>query len=189
MGRLSASLTQLVEEMHRVTSETEDAGTIVNGLSPAVRAAALAKDWVEERHFDCDPEQGFGVHLLHEEADHSLAVLAVAWLPGRSAPVHDHGTWAVVVGVEGVERNRHWRRKDDGSQPGYADVREIGDDLIGPGQVLPMLPAAIHSVANETDAKTLSLHVYGTHPNYTSRSQFDVDAKTERSFRFKEEAR
>lgn len=188
MGELSGSLAQLVDDMHRLARETDDAGTIVNALSAPVRAAALAKDWVEERHFDCDLDQGFGVHLLHEETDHSLAVLAVAWLPGRSAPVHDHGTWAVVGGVEGVERNRHWRRKDDGSRPGYAEVYEIGDDLIGPGQVLPMLPSAIHSVANDTDATTLSLHVYGMHPNFTSRSQFDVDAKIEQSFRFKQAA-
>jgi predicted metal-dependent enzyme (double-stranded beta helix superfamily) len=188
MGRHSASLTKLVDELHRVTGETADAGTIVNALSGPVGEAARARDWVEERYFECDPDQGFGVHLLHEEPDHSLAVLAVAWLPGRSAPVHDHGTWAVVAGVEGVERNRHWRRSDDGSRPGYADVREIGEDLIGPGEVLPMLPGAIHCVINETDAKTLSLHVYGMHPNHTVRSQFDVGAKTEQTFHFKQEA-
>lgn len=187
MGEYSASLAKLVDEMRRVTSERTDAGSIVNALSAPVRATALSKDWVEDRHFVCDPEQGFGVHVLHEEADHSLAVLAVAWLPGRSAPVHDHGTWAVVAGVEGEERNRHWRRRDDGSRPGHADVYEIGDEIIGPGQVLPMLPSAIHSVANETDATTLSLHVYGMHPNYTARSQFDPDTNAEKSFRFKQE--
>lgn len=51
-----------------------------------------------------------------------------------------------------------------------------------------MLPGAILSVMNETDAMTLSLHVYGMHPNYTARSQFDVDAKTEEAFHFKQEA-
>ncbi len=50
-----------------------------------------------------------------------------------------------------------------------------------------MLPGAIHSVANETDAITLSLHVYGRRPNHTVRSQFDVDAKTEQTFHFKQE--
>jgi predicted metal-dependent enzyme (double-stranded beta helix superfamily) len=187
MAKLATSLTQLVDELHRVTRGSADAGTIVNALSGPVGACARAKDWVEDRYFKCDLDQGFGVHLLHEEPDHSLAVLAVAWLPGRSAPVHDHGTWAVVAGVEGVERNRHWRRTDDGSRPGYAEVREIGEDLIRPGEVLPMMPSAIHSVANETDGITLSLHVYGKHPNYTARSQFDVDAKTEQTFRFKQE--
>jgi predicted metal-dependent enzyme (double-stranded beta helix superfamily) len=188
MSELSPSLSQLVNEIRRVTAETTDAGSIVNVLSSPVRAAALSKDWVEDRHFDCDPEQGFGVHVLHEEADHSLAVFAVAWLPGRSAPVHDHGTWAIVAGVEGAERNRHWRRRDDGTRPGYADVCEIGDDVIGPGQVLPMLPPAIHSVTNETQATTLSLHIYGMHPNYTARSQFDPDTNAEKSFRFKQGA-
>jgi predicted metal-dependent enzyme (double-stranded beta helix superfamily) len=183
----STSLSQLVAAMRRVTAETDHAGSIVNALSGPVRDAALAKDWVADRHFACDAEQGFGVHLLHEEPDHSLAVLAVAWLPGRGAPVHDHGTWAVVGGVEGVERNRHWRRVDDGARPGYAELREIGADLIGPGEVLPMLPSAIHSVANETEARTLSLHVYGVHPNHTERSQYDVAAKTEQAFHFKQE--
>ncbi len=45
-----------------------------------------------------------------------------------------------------------------------------------------MLPEAIHSVSNETDRATLSLHVYGKHLNYTGRSQFDPAAKTETLF-------
>ena len=45
------------------------------------------------------------VHVLHEESDHRLAVFAVSWLPGRGVPPHDHGTWAIVVGVDGPEKN------------------------------------------------------------------------------------
>ncbi|MDX1529796.1 MAG: hypothetical protein R3337_14295, partial [Gammaproteobacteria bacterium] len=67
MGEYSASLAKLVDEMRRVTSERTDAGSIVNALSAPVRATALSKDWVEDRLFVCDPEQGFGVHVLHEE--------------------------------------------------------------------------------------------------------------------------
>lgn len=187
LNELSVSLAQLVKEMRRIAQGTDDAGYIVNSLSASVRAAALAKDWVRDRHFECDEEQGFGVHLLHEEADRSLATFAVAWLPGRGAPIHDHGTWAVVAGVEGAERNRHWRRKDDGSRADYAEVYETGEEVIGPGQVLTMLPAAMHSVTNDTTGTTLSLHVYGMHPNYTTRSQFDPATNRVQAFRFKQE--
>jgi hypothetical protein len=31
----------------------------------------------------------------------SLWVVAASWLPGRGAPPHDHGTCAIIVGVDG----------------------------------------------------------------------------------------
>jgi len=151
MVELSPSLAHLIGGLRHIVRDKDDAGYIENALSAPVRAAALSKDWVENRRFECDLDQGFGVHLLHGEADHSLAVLAVAWLPGRAAPIHDHGTWAIVAGVEGAERNRHWRRTEDGRRGGFAALLETGEVIVGPGQVLTMLPAAIHSVTNDTE--------------------------------------
>jgi predicted metal-dependent enzyme (double-stranded beta helix superfamily) len=142
----------------------------------------MVPDWLQADHYRCDPEQGFGVHLLHEEADHALAVFAIAWLPGRGAPPHHHGTWAVVVGVDGPETNTFWKRLDDGSQPGSAEIAWNGEKVFGPGEVVAFLPHDIHSVTNETQAVTVSLHVYGKHLNYTGRSQFDRTAKTETPF-------
>ena len=37
--------------------------------------------------------------------------------------------------------------------------------------------------SNDTEATTLSLHIYGTHPNFTERSQYDVGKKTEMPFK------
>jgi predicted metal-dependent enzyme (double-stranded beta helix superfamily) len=142
----------------------------------------MLPDWLQADHYLCDEEQGFGVHLLHEEADHRLAVFAIAWLPGRGAPPHNHGTWAVVAGVDGPETNTFWKRLDDGSQPGYAEIAWNGEKVFGPGEVVAFLPHEIHSVTNETQAVTVSLHVYGKHLNYTGRSQFDGAAKTETPF-------
>jgi predicted metal-dependent enzyme (double-stranded beta helix superfamily) len=122
------------------------------------------------------------VHLLHEEADHSLAVFAIAWLPGRGAPPHNHGAWAVVAGVDGLETNTFWQRLDDGSRPGYAEISKNGEKVFGPGEVVAFLPHDIHSVTNETPAVTVSLHVYGKHLNYTARSQYDATARTETPF-------
>ena len=187
MSDTPTSLDRLIGEMRRLTAETGDLGVIVNALRPVMLETAREKDWLKNTYYRCDPEQGFGTHLLHEEADHGLAVLAVAWMPGSRVGPHDHGTWAVVAGVDGAERNFYWRRLDDRSRPGHAEVREVGDELIGPGAVLTMLPDAIHSVANETDQITLSLHAYGRHPNHTVRSQYDPEAGTEQPYRFTQE--
>jgi hypothetical protein len=40
----------------------------------------------------------------------------------------------------------------------------------------------IHSVWNETDVVTVSLHIYGKHINYTGRSQFDLEKHAETPF-------
>ena len=130
MAVTSYTLAQFVEDLRVITAETRSPGAIVNRVKPLVRELALSRTWVEERHYRCDPGQGFGAHLLHEEPDHTLAVLAGAWLPGRGAPPHDHGTWAVVAGVDGSEKNVYWKRLDDGSRPGYATLQRVGEEVV-----------------------------------------------------------
>ncbi len=51
--------------------------------------------------------------------------------------------------------------------------------MFGPGEVVSLLPDAVHSVVNETDRVTVLLHVYGRNLNYTGRSQFDPEANME----------
>ena len=179
---MTYTLSQFVEDLRVITRETRNHGAIIDRVRPLARRLALSKEWLEKRHYACDAAQGFGVHLLHEEADHTLAVFAVAWLPGRGAPPHDHGTWAVVAGVDGTEKNVYWKRLDDGSRPGYAEIEQQGAEMVAPGEVVALLPDAIHSVVNGTDAVTLSLHVYGRHLNYTGRSQFDPERSAEVPF-------
>jgi hypothetical protein len=52
----------------------------------------------------------------------------------------------------------------------------------GVGDVLAMPRGMIHSVWNETDVVTVSLHIYGKHINYTGRSQFDLEKHAETPF-------
>jgi predicted metal-dependent enzyme (double-stranded beta helix superfamily) len=176
------TLEQYVEDLRRITTETQDEDEIIGRVAPLARRLALDKSWLNGKHHETNPEQGFGAHLLHEEPDHSLAVLVVNWLPGRGAPPHDHGTWAVVAGVEGVERNIRYRRTDDGSRPGYAKLEVKHDFDADAGEVICMKTGGIHAVRNESDDVTLSLHTYGMHVNYTDRSQFDLETNEVKEF-------
>jgi predicted metal-dependent enzyme (double-stranded beta helix superfamily) len=173
---------QLVSKLRTITSQTRDPRVIVEQVRPLVRDLAISSKWLDERHFACDPNQGFGAHLLHEQPDHTLAIFAGAWLPGRGAPPHNHGTWAVVAGVVGAERNTLWTRIDDGSRRGYAELKKLEDHVLGPGEVLTLQPDTIHSVINDSESVTVSLHVYGMHVNHTERSQFDPERHTEKPF-------
>jgi len=175
-------LEDYVEDLRRITRETDDEDEIIRQVGPQAQRLVLDKSWLEEKHYDADPEQGFGVHLLHEESDHTLAVFLVSWLPGHGAPPHDHGTWAVVAGVEGTERNIRYNRLDDESRPDYAELSTKHDFDAGEGELICMRTGGIHSVHNNTDKIALSLHTYGKHINHTNRSQFDPGTNTKKDF-------
>ncbi|MFQ6017749.1 MAG: hypothetical protein ACE5KF_06095 [Kiloniellaceae bacterium] len=173
---------RFVSELRAIVGETADEREIIQRVRPLAVRLAGQRGWRKPGYYHCESAQGFGVHLLHEEPNHDLAVFAVAWLPGRGTPPHDHGTWAVVAGVDGPERNTAWRRLDNGSRPGYAELAKETDVTVGPGEAIAFLPEDIHSVINDTDTVTMSLHVYGRHINYTGRSQFDPVARTVEKF-------
>ncbi len=173
------SISEFVDDIRHICAQSADERIILKRLRPLALRTALSKDaWLTNDMYDADPEQGFGVHLLHEEPDHTLAVFAVSWLPGRGTPPHDHGTWGVVAGVDGPETNEFFARVDDGSRADYVELRQIATKIFTPGDVLAMPSGTIHRVRNESDAVTLSLHVYGKHINYTGRSQFDLEKRT-----------
>ena len=175
-------LEQYVEDLRRITREARNEDEIFWRLGPLAVRFAQDRSWLQDHHYRTDPDQGFGVHLLHEESDHRLAVFVVAWMPGRGAPPHDHGTWAVVAGIAGIEHNTLYKRIDDRTHQTFAELTVKQEDDIGEGDFVCMRQGGIHSVRNDTDRVTLSLHTYGRHLNHTGRSQFDVATNSRKDF-------
>lgn len=169
---------ELAADLRAITAATASEAEIFQRVKPLARRMATSAHWVRRSYYEAGQEQGFGVHLLHEEPDHTLAVFAVSWLPGRGTPPHDHGTWAIVAGVDGPEKNTYWKRLDDGARPGHARLKRSGARVFLPGHVAVFPTGAIHSVWNDSARVSLSLHIYGKHLNYTGRSQFDPEAQT-----------
>ena len=183
-GQTAYSIDEYVADLRRVTAATSEYGEIFDQVAPLARRLALARDsWIKPKHYETDPDQGFGVHVLHEEPDHSLAVFVVAWAPHRGTPPHDHGTWAVVAGIDGDERNVKYNRLDDRSRSDYAELEERCSFRAGPGEVICMRPRGIHLVHNDTDRVTTSLHTYGRHVNYTERASFDSETNEATPFK------
>jgi predicted metal-dependent enzyme (double-stranded beta helix superfamily) len=178
----SYPLEQYVNDLKTIVAETSNEGEIIRQVGPLAQRVVADKSWLQPKHYETDEEQGFGVHLLHEETDHSLAVILVNWLPGRGTPPHDHGTWAVVVGIEGTERNVRYKRLDDRSNPDFAELAVKEDFAANEGEMVCIKTGGIHKVTNETERMTLSLHTYGRHINHTNRSQFDLDTNARTEF-------
>jgi len=178
-----ALINHYVEKLRRITAESNDESEIFEQLGPLARQLAADPAWIEDRFSEPDKETGFSAFLLHEEEDHSLAVLAASWVPGMGVGAHDHGTWAVVVGVEGVERNVRYKRLDDRSNPEHAELAVKDEASAGPGDLVCIKTGGIHAVYNDSDKVTLSLHTYGMHINHTIRSQFDLETNTAKEFK------
>ena len=171
-----------MDDVLKVMEETKNEKIIISSVSPLAQRAAAELAWRKEDMYIADPKLGFGSTLVHAESDNSLFIVVDSWLSGRGVRPHDHGTWAVVVGVTGPEKNTFWERIDDRSSEGHAKLREIEEKTISIGDVVSMRTGEIHSVVNETPETTLSFHVYGKHLNHTGRSQYDVENNQEIPF-------
>jgi len=101
------------------------------------------------------------IYRLAEDADGRFALYMSTGKEGKETPPHDHTTWAVIVGVRGLEHNRFYERSDDLSVPGRGTVREVGRATVRHGSGVTLLPEDIHSIHLQGEAPTLMLHMYG----------------------------
>ena len=122
--------------------------------------------------------QRYARHLVHEDPKKRFIVVSLVWTPGQGTPIHDHSTWGVAGIVENELRIVNYDRVDDGSKPGYADLREASAIEAPAGTVTYILPPndVIHLIENPTNRTTISLHVYGK--STVECNQFDLAGKT-----------
>jgi predicted metal-dependent enzyme (double-stranded beta helix superfamily) len=176
------TLDQYVSDLRAITAKETDPIKIIDPVAPLAKKFAQSPELRRPEYRECDDEQGFGVHLLHEEPNHDLAVFLISWLPNRGTTPHNHKTWAVVIGIEGQEQETNYDRVDDGAMPGHADLKRSGEQVMTAGDIARCYPEHIHSVWNVGKDISMSLHTYGRHINYTGRSEFDLQHKREKPY-------
>ncbi len=163
-----------------------------NGIDRDVLEAVKAElleigarsDLFPAEEFPTTPLGQSSLYLLSEEPDHSYAFYASSPRPGHSAPPHNHTTWAVIVGVRGREHNKLYRRTDDGSREGFAQVEVARAVDIVPGTGLALMPDDIHSIHLGSDGPHLNLHVYGMSIEHVpGRVAYDMTNGTYQVFR------
>ncbi len=173
-------ISEFIADIKHITAKGADSAAVIAGVTPHIHKMANDVSWVQPSFYQCDEEQGFGITVLHQEPDNGLFVEVICWLPRRGVAPHDHQTWGVVVGLDGEEVNIDWRRLDDGTTPGYAELEAAKETAVTHGAVVSFLPNDIHSVRNDGDVPSLSLHVYGNTLSAMARSEFDPINKTQK---------
>ena len=101
MSDQAYDLSQFIEDLRSITHDETDDKKIIQRVSPLAQKFAASPGLIKDEYYQCDQEQGFSLHLLHEDEDHSNAVFVIAWLPDRGTLAHNHMTWGIVVGKIG----------------------------------------------------------------------------------------
>jgi predicted metal-dependent enzyme (double-stranded beta helix superfamily) len=99
-----------------------------------------------------DDDTSSYMYRIAQDDDDRFALYAQSSRGQVKTPVHNHTTWAVVVGFSGQEHNRFFARSDDG-------VTQIGEHMVGVGTGVAMLPDDLHSI--QIDGPALNFHCYG----------------------------
>jgi predicted metal-dependent enzyme (double-stranded beta helix superfamily) len=84
--------------------------------------------------------------LLYVDLEHHFVINAVVRMPGRTGSVHDHAdAWVLYGMLDGTESLERYDRLDDGSRPGYAEVKLASVTTGSQGKVDLVPPHAIHA--------------------------------------------
>ena len=100
---------------------------------------------------------------LHRHPDGSFQILAYIWEPGSMDTVHDHGAWGIVGSYINKIRERKFRRLDDGTVEGFAELEETADRILMPREITVVRPLddGIHQMENINDTVAVTVNVYG----------------------------
>jgi predicted metal-dependent enzyme (double-stranded beta helix superfamily) len=84
--------------------------------------------------------------LLYVDPDHDFVINAVVRVPGRKGSIHDHAdAWVLYGLLDGTESLERYDRVDDGSRPGYAELKLSSVTTGTQGKVDLVPPRNIHA--------------------------------------------
>ena len=106
-------------------------------------------------------DDGYARNVLHR--DDSFEAICLCWQPGQGTPVHNHGrSFGVVYVFEGQLAVTGFRRDDDGSVPGRAELTPVSQAYMAAGSLVMDRVGSIHRLGNPAYAtrRVVSLHFY-----------------------------
>ena len=125
----------------------------------------------------------YGRYMLHRAP--LFNVTSVVWGPGDGAKAHNHDTWGLVGVVENELQETRFKRRDDGTKEGYAELELTGVNSNKAGMVSTLVAPDndIHEMLNTTQKNTVEVHVYGKDLANMQRLQFDIAQSLGQIFR------
>jgi len=168
IARLRGFITSLAE----LLSSTRDEAEILQTGSKLLARLVAHDDWLPDAFAQPHPDR-YQQYLLHCDSRERFSVVAFVWGPGQGTPIHDHRVWGLIGMLRGSEQAELYDRAPDGSLIGHGQ-----GDVLAPGEVEAVSPRVgdIHRVWNaQSDATSISIHVYGGNIGAVERASYSPD--------------
>jgi predicted metal-dependent enzyme (double-stranded beta helix superfamily) len=172
-------LYRFLTDLEDILAKIPDDRLRLQAVCPLVRKLLASSAWIQLAPLQPDPDTGWEVSMLYDEPFFPLTVQLVAWAPGMASPIHNHASWGLVALLSGQEKNSFWQRSPTSALPDR--IEPAGDLLLSPGEILCLMPDAIHQVVALGDQPTLSFNIYGE-TNYNQRFEFEPKQGTAKCF-------
>jgi 3-mercaptopropionate dioxygenase len=181
---LPNNLKTFIAEIEQVVATSEDRHDTINRLQPSFTALLADPTWLHAdfRH----PVAGkFVQYAIYRADDASLSVMAMVVPSGVATPVHDHRAWGLVGVYQGRQREKVYRRRDDGSRPDFADLEQVAENILAPGDITTLVPpdGDIHMIETISSEPSISIHVLGNDIGCEHRHRYDVERKAVHRFK------
>jgi 3-mercaptopropionate dioxygenase len=173
-------------EIHALIAETErlratilDDGARLDALRPAFARLLAAEHWLPDHCARPDDASrmggGIGQYALYRAEDGSLCLFSLVVPVGAATPVHDHLAWGLVGIYRGRQDETVYRRLDDGTDQGRAELAVAKRQELGPGEFYALLPPIddIHYVRTVSDTPSISIHLLANDTACVWRHKFD----------------
>lgn len=177
-------LKTFIAEIEQVVATSADRHATIARLQPSFAALLADPTWLHAdfRH----PVAGkFVQYAIYRADDASLSVMAMVVPSGVATPVHDHRAWGLVGVYQGRQREKVYRRRDDGSRPDFADLEQVAENILAPGDITTLVPpdGDIHMIETVSSEPSISIHILGNDIGCEHRHRYDVEHKAVHRFK------
>jgi predicted metal-dependent enzyme (double-stranded beta helix superfamily)/predicted enzyme related to lactoylglutathione lyase len=177
-------LKAFVAEIEQVVATSVDRRDTIARLKPSFAALLADPTWLHA-DFRLPVAGRFVQYAIYRAADASLSVMAMVVPPAVATPVHDHRAWGLVGVYQGRQREKVYRRLDDGTRPDFADLQLAAENILAPGDITTLLPPEgdIHMIETISAEPSISIHVLGNDIGCEHRHRYDVEHKAVHRFK------
>jgi predicted metal-dependent enzyme (double-stranded beta helix superfamily)/catechol 2,3-dioxygenase-like lactoylglutathione lyase family enzyme len=177
-------ISDFIAEIEHVVATSDDRRATIERLYASFAAILHDSTWLHADHRIAIPGQ-FSQYAIYRATDGMLSIMAMVVPPGVATPVHDHRAWGLVGVYQGQQREKVYRRLDDGSQPHHADLHQVAENILKPGDITTLVPPEgdIHMIETISSEPSISIHVLGNDIGCVHRHRYDVEHKTMHRFK------
>jgi predicted metal-dependent enzyme (double-stranded beta helix superfamily) len=171
------TIRRFIEAVNDIRHSGLDARATVAKIRPHFAELMADQAWLPEMYQEPAEGSGMGggtgMWLLYRAGDEGLAFSSLVLRPGMSTPVHDHLAWGLVGLYRGLQDEVVYRRRDDGSHEGEAQLEVSERNSLKPGDFYELMPENdIHNVTTTSDVTSVSLHLLGNDNGCIWRHRF-----------------